>query len=311
MHCQLCWPPMVNPREQQCRVANLAIANQSGRHLGTDTLVLMMAAALMRCGHPSVPDYPACLRDARTELGGESVRACDGNRIACLLRQSGNPCARFQEMVYNRLHLHATASAITSFMAVHQLTDVTVVAHAGMISEANQHAIEDAGFSFILGTCIPEEPYVRQWRREHPATTFPTGKPSLSLGPPPGRRKHAAAGTRSSTTSTVPIAAAARCGESMSRSPRPRRPSRERSRSSGARASFERPPPTNAGAHVYRGRPQQRRVTARGWPPGEQWHGFRARPCPGSAPWLGVIRLVWRRLWACMGSPSSSGAGFS
>jgi hypothetical protein len=38
-----------------------------------------------------------------------------------------------------------------------------------MISDANQHAIEDAGLSFILGTRIPDVTYaVAQWRREHP-----------------------------------------------------------------------------------------------------------------------------------------------
>jgi hypothetical protein len=138
----------------------------------------------------------------------------------------------------NKAETKTMLPVITSFMAAHQLADVTVVADAGMISEANQHAIEDAGLSFILGTRIPEEPYVvRQWRREHPARAFPMGRPSPSPGPPPGRRKHAAAGTRSSTTSTAPIVAAARCGGSMSRSPRPRRPSRERSRSSGTGSS--------------------------------------------------------------------------
>jgi hypothetical protein len=49
---------------------------------------------------------------------------------------------------------------ITSFMADCQLGDVTVAADAGMISEANQHTIEDAGLSFILGTRIAEEPSV-------------------------------------------------------------------------------------------------------------------------------------------------------
>jgi hypothetical protein len=33
------------------------------------------------------------------------------------------------------------------FMAVHRLTDITVVADAGMISEANQIALQAAGLS--------------------------------------------------------------------------------------------------------------------------------------------------------------------
>jgi hypothetical protein len=54
--------------------------------------------------------------------------------------------------------------------------DVTVVADAGMISEANQKQIEGAGLSFILGARIPHVPYlVAQWRREHPGEPIPDG----------------------------------------------------------------------------------------------------------------------------------------
>jgi hypothetical protein len=63
-----------------------------------------------------------------------------------------------------------------AFMAAHRLPDVTVVADAGMISEANQRAIEAAGLSFILGMKIPDVPYqVAQWRREHPGEDIPDG----------------------------------------------------------------------------------------------------------------------------------------
>jgi hypothetical protein len=66
---------------------------------------------------------------------------------------------------------------IESFMTAHQLPDVTVVADAGMISEANQKAIEAAGLSFILGMRIPHVPYVvKQWRREHPDEQIPDGQ---------------------------------------------------------------------------------------------------------------------------------------
>jgi hypothetical protein len=65
---------------------------------------------------------------------------------------------------------------IEKFMAAHHLPDVTVVADAGMISEANQKAIEAGGLSFILGMKIPDVPYqVAQWRREHPGEDIPDG----------------------------------------------------------------------------------------------------------------------------------------
>ena len=76
----------------------------------------------------------------------------------------------------NRAETKTMLPVIEKFMAAHQLPDVTVVADAGMISEANQKAIEAAGRSFILGMKIPDVPYqVAQWRREHPGQDIPDG----------------------------------------------------------------------------------------------------------------------------------------
>src|SRR5580700_843497 len=92
----------------------------------------------------------------------------------------------------NRAETKTMLPVIEKFMAAHRLPDVTVVADAGMISEANQKAIEAAGLSFILGMKIPEVPYqVAQWRREHPGRTSPTGAYSPSPGRP-GRPRSAA-----------------------------------------------------------------------------------------------------------------------
>ena len=63
-----------------------------------------------------------------------------------------------------------------AFKAAHQLTDVTVVADAGMISEANQVAIPVAGLSFILRTRIPFLPnIVQEWRKNNPGQEIPDG----------------------------------------------------------------------------------------------------------------------------------------
>jgi hypothetical protein len=65
---------------------------------------------------------------------------------------------------------------IKAFMAAHSLPDVTVVADAGMISDANMKAIEAAELSFILGMKVPDVPYVVDaWRREHPGQEIPDG----------------------------------------------------------------------------------------------------------------------------------------
>ena len=53
---------------------------------------------------------------------------------------------------------------------------MTVVADAGMISEANQVALQAAGLSFILGARIPYLPdVVRHWHTKHPDEAVPDG----------------------------------------------------------------------------------------------------------------------------------------
>ena len=92
----------------------------------------------------------------------------------------------------NKAETKTMLPVIEAFMTAHQLPDVTVVADAGMVSEANQKAIEAAGLSFILGAKIPHEPYVvKQWRREHPGQDIPDGHiftQPWPAGPNGGRR---------------------------------------------------------------------------------------------------------------------------
>ena len=81
---------------------------------------------------------------------------------------------------------------IQAFMTAHQLADVTVVADAGMVSAANQQAIEAAGLSFILGARIPDVPHVvAEWRTSTPAMTIPDGQ--VFTQPWPARHREARA----------------------------------------------------------------------------------------------------------------------
>jgi transposase len=69
----------------------------------------------------------------------------------------------------NKAETKTMLPVIKSFMAAHGLPDVTIVADAGMVPEANQKDIEAAGLSFILGMKIPYIPYVvKTWQQEHP-----------------------------------------------------------------------------------------------------------------------------------------------
>jgi hypothetical protein len=69
----------------------------------------------------------------------------------------------------NKAETKTILPVIQAFAAAHRLPEVTVVADAGMLSDANLAAIEDAGLRFIVGARIPDLPYqVAEWRRTHP-----------------------------------------------------------------------------------------------------------------------------------------------
>jgi hypothetical protein len=69
----------------------------------------------------------------------------------------------------NRAETTTMLPVLQAFQTAHGVTGVTVVADAGMVSRANQEAIEAAGMHFILGARIPQVPHVIDaWRRAHP-----------------------------------------------------------------------------------------------------------------------------------------------
>ncbi|MFB6392393.1 IS1634 family transposase [Polymorphospora lycopeni] len=94
----------------------------------------------------------------------------------------------------NKAETTTMLPTIRAFMAAHQLPDVTIVADAGMVSAANQKAIEEAGLSFILGARIPEVPYVvAAWREAHPDQDINDGQiftQPWPAGPADRRRDH-------------------------------------------------------------------------------------------------------------------------
>ena len=95
--------------------------------------------------------------------------------IGLLTDRTGFPL-RVSAFEGNRAETKTMLPVIREFMAAHALPDVTVVADAGMISDANMKAIEAEGLSFILGMKVPDVPYVIDaWRREHPGEDIPDG----------------------------------------------------------------------------------------------------------------------------------------
>jgi len=93
----------------------------------------------------------------------------------------------------NKAETATMLPVLEEFIKAHELTSITVVADAGMISEANQKAIAEAGLTFILGTKIPRMPYqIAQWRRQHPGEPIPDGH--IFTQPWPATRKEKARG---------------------------------------------------------------------------------------------------------------------
>lgn len=96
--------------------------------------------------------------------------------VGLLTDTSGFPLA-VEAFEGNKAETATMLPVINAFQAAHNLSDVIVVADAGMVSEANQIALTASGLSFILGTRIPSVPdVVREWRDKHPDRVIEDGQ---------------------------------------------------------------------------------------------------------------------------------------
>ena len=136
--------------------------------------------------------FEADAGDGFREPGFSKERRLDPQITIGLLTDAGGFPLMVSAFEGNKAETKTMLPVIEAFMAAHQLPDVTVVADAGMESEANQKEIEAAGLSFILGKRIPEVPWVvAQWHREHPGEQVPDGQVFTQpwpAGPHGGRR---------------------------------------------------------------------------------------------------------------------------
>ena len=114
--------------------------------------------------------------DGFRESGFSKERRLEPQITLGLLTDAAGFPLTVQAFEGNKAETATMLPVINAFKTAHHLTDVTVVADAGMISEANQIAIKAAGLSFILGTRIPFLPdVVREWRDRHPGEEIPDG----------------------------------------------------------------------------------------------------------------------------------------
>lgn len=157
--------------------------------------------------------------------------------IGLLTDASGLPLA-VEAFEGNKAETATMLPVINAFKAAHNLTDVTVVADAGMISEANQVDLKAAGLSYILGARIPFLPdVVRQWRDKHPEEAVPDGLVLTQPWPATSSEKARGIPDRVTYYQYRHAGLGAVCAGSTSRSPRPNAPSTGTPRSNATGSS--------------------------------------------------------------------------
>jgi hypothetical protein len=145
----------------------LAAASAAHAGLGPASLVLFDVSTLY---------FETDAGDGFREPGFSKERRLEPQITLGLLTDAAGFPLTVQAFEGNKAETATMLPVINAFKAAHQLTDVTVVADAGMISEANQIAVAAAGLSFVLGTRIPYLPDVmREWRDKHPGEAIPDG----------------------------------------------------------------------------------------------------------------------------------------
>jgi hypothetical protein len=90
----------------------------------------------------------------------------------------------------NKAETNTLIPVLQSFQERHGVTDMVVVADAGMLSAANLNALQDAGFCFIVGSRISKAPYDLANHFERHGDYFTDGQ-ILESAPVMGTGKHA------------------------------------------------------------------------------------------------------------------------
>jgi hypothetical protein len=105
--------------------------------------------------------------------------------IGLLTDASGFPLA-VEAFEGNKAETATMVPTLKAFLEAHRLTDITVVADAGMLSETNKREVEAAGLGFILGGRLGHIPYViDEWHRHNKQAEIPD-RLTLTQPWPPG-----------------------------------------------------------------------------------------------------------------------------
>src|SRR5450830_170984 len=122
----------------------------SVRTSGTAALVLYDVTTL----HFERPD-----EDELRRVGMSKEHRVDPQVQVGLLVDPGGFPLEMHVFEGNKAETTTLIPVLTAFGKRHGVTDLVVVADAGMLSAANLNALEDAGFGFIVGSRITKAPY--------------------------------------------------------------------------------------------------------------------------------------------------------
>ena len=136
-------------RDYRGRLATACLAH-STRTTGTGALILYDVTTL----HFEVGD-----EDDLRKVGMSKEHRVDPQVQVGLLVDPGGFPLEVHLFEGNKAETTTLVPVLEAFQARHGVTDMVVVADAGMLSAANLNALEDAGFSFIVGSRITKAPY--------------------------------------------------------------------------------------------------------------------------------------------------------
>lgn len=122
--------------------------------------------------------------DGFRESGFSKERRIDPQITVGMLTDVNGFPLRIQAFEGNRAETKTFLPSVEAFMDTYDLHDVTVVADAGMISEANRRDLDAAALSYVLGDKTRELPYpIWRWRNDHPGVEYTDDQLWVSRGP--------------------------------------------------------------------------------------------------------------------------------
>ena len=120
--------------------------------------------------------FEAEKEDALRRVGMSKERRVDPQILVGLLVDPGGFPMEVHAFEGNKAETKTLLPVLQAFQDRHQVTDLVVVADAGMLSAANLDALEDAGFRFIVGSRTSSAPHDLKPHFERHGNAFTDGQ---------------------------------------------------------------------------------------------------------------------------------------